>query len=191
MKNQRVFLLGAAALVLGLACAFLDLWNWVEPTLGMGSLLFSGMAFLEAQRANHAIQQVGDHMPLKSFAVTFGLREGYDADAPSNSISEVEDLIHQWMVNRANLGLQVVTGMTQSTTLLYPVRNNDENGTRVTREPTCQYVGTLSAKYDKEYSDADTIETLSDLARWVGERTNQKRVYITYCDQQWVVDIEK
>lgn len=185
--NKRFYILIGISFLIGIPTAWFNLWDWIEPIMGWGSLMFAAMAMYEAMEAKKAIQH--SSMPLKSFALTIGMREGYEADAKIYHLSDIEQVIAQWMKGRIDQKLSIITGMLQSSTLLYPVRNNNEDGSRIITEPTCEYTGTLSAKYDADRTDAEVIQTISDLARWVGEKMNQKRVYCTYCDQQWVVDI--
>jgi len=149
-------------------------------------MIFAIWAMLEARLAKKAIS---DSMPLKEFAITVGLREGYDEDVPIHGKDVVENLFKEWILLRKKDGLPIFTGMISEATLIYPVRNNGEDGQRIISEPTCQITGALSAKYDKGRSDMEVSQTLTDFARYVGTVLKQKRVYITYYSQQWVVDI--
>lgn len=176
------------SIVTGLLIARFHAWDWLEPVLGVGSLLFAAAAMLEAQKTQRVLN-AHEAMTLKQFSLTIGLREGYGEIALIHSTEDVLHFIQQWMEGRIALNLPVLTGMVQASTLVYPVRNGEE-GNRVISEPTCQYVGTLSAVYDKNRTDDEIMLTLSDLARSVGEKLHQKRVYCSFADKQWVVELE-
>lgn len=184
--EKKFWILIGCSFIFGTPTAFFNLWDWIEPVLGWGSLLFAAMAFYESMQTQKAVNSAC--IPLKSFSLTIGLRQGYDTESFIHTVTSVETLIVSWMQSRIDKKLPILTGMVQETTLIYPVRNG-EDGSRIITEETCEYRGTLSAKYDVGRSDLEVMLTLTDLARWVGKELQQKRVYCSYTTQQWVIDI--
>ena len=183
---RKMVLVSTIATLIGLYIVHLELWDQLEPVLGMGSLVFAIWATLEARLAKKAVEQHST-MPLERFTITVGLREGY-VEGALHSAEEVRDLFQSWIALRIHEGKRFITGMVDATFLVYPVRNG-EDGWRTVSEPSCEISGTLSAKYDKDRSDEEVSQTLSEFALFLGKALKQKRVYLSYCSQQWVIDI--
>jgi len=91
------------------------------------------------------------------------------------------------MNERIKNNFPVLTGKVGFANLVYPVRNK-EDGTRVTVEPSISYSGILSPVYDKNRKEEEIIQTLNDLAEFVGKKLEQKRVYLFFRGKSWVID---
>jgi hypothetical protein len=94
------------------------------------------------------------------------------------------------MQGRVDGGQKFLTGLLDTMTLTFPVRNG-EGGYRVTQEPGVMLTGSLSPHYDKGRSDAEVTQTLNDLAQHLGAALGQVRVYLSYCGRQWTVEAKK
>lgn len=177
-----VFMLGAVG---GVLLARYGGWNFVEPIIGIATLAVAGLGWLNSIRVE---RRLGDSMDHRKFEITFGLRAGYEGEGVDHTLADAQAVIREWMSQRVKNSLPILAGMTQDTVLIYPVRNG-EDGRRVTEEISGQFSGSLLPKYDKGRSDAEIIDTLNSLARYLGQELEQKRVYLSFADKQWVVEI--
>lgn len=190
MKEKVLDYLLAVGLVLGgvgvgLVIAYMGWWDFLEPvswTTQTSVLLIGAVA---AWRWGRRLQA---SMPQKTFQITFGLRQGYAERAVVHSLDDAHYAIEEWMNARVVAGLPVVTGMTSPVTLFYPVRNG-EDGRRIVQESSAIFVGSLSPKYDKGRSDTEIVETLNALAQHLGATLGQKRVYVSFANRQWTIDL--
>lgn len=184
LKNKTVIvaILGGAV---GLLLAFVHGWDIVEPVTGIATLAISGYVAWENQQLQ---KRLGDSaMEQKKFEVTFGLQQGYTAEGKTFSIEQARGFVKEWMELRIKNQQPFLTGMLDSMHLVYPVRNG-ETGKRVIEEPGAIYFGSLSPNYDKGRSDEEVVLTLNSLARHLGEKMQQKRVYMSFCGKQWTID---
>lgn len=186
MKNLKNFKITTIAVIvgviIGVIIAFTDSWNLLEPVISIATLAIAAGAWFELKKSKNVIKK-------KTFEISFGLRKGYEEDAEKASISEVVNLTKEWMLSRCNNGLPILTGYIDEKILLYPVRNNKESNIHITSEPGGVFAGSLSPNYDKGRSDKEVQETLSDLARFLGIALCQKRIYLSYCDKQFTIDL--
>ena len=178
-----VFLIGATV---GVLAAAFDGWSIIEPVIGMATLAVAGLAWFYSIRFERKLSSM-DH---KKFEITFGLRAGYEGEETDFALVDARKAIRSWMSSRIERSLPILSGMTQDTVLIYPVRNG-EDGQRVTEEISGQFSGSLSPKYDKGRSEAEVVETLNDLARFLGLGLEQKRIYLSFAGKQWVIDVEE
>jgi len=181
METVVIFLTGV---IVGLVLAIFGGWNFFEPIIGMATLSVSAVIW---NRQRVIERQLGDSMEHKKFEITFGLRAGYDGEGVDFTLAEARNVINEWMTERVSKNLPILSGMVSEATLIYPVRN-EADGSRITEEVSGQYSGSLSPKYDKGRSDIEVIETLNNLAYYLGVRLQQERVYVSFAGKQWVVD---
>jgi len=177
-----VFACGLAA---GVAIVITDKWGWFEPVIGMATLAAAAGGWI---RSILIERKLGSVMEQKSFQITFGLRAGYEGEGADYSLNDALKLVGQWMSARVSRGLPILTGMVSDTTLVYPVRNAAD-GSRVTKELSGVFSGSLSPRYDKGRSDREVTDTLNDLAMFLGRGLCQKRVYVSFAGKQWALDI--
>jgi len=166
-----------------LIASFTNSWNFLEPVIGIATLAVSAGAWLEAKKSQNVMKK-------KTFEISFGLRKGYKEDAETSSIADAIDLVKIWAQTRIDAGLPILTGYVDDKMLVYPVRKGQLVGKfYVTAEPGGVFTGSLSPKYDQGRSDKEVKETLSDLARFLGTELGQERMYISYCNKQWTIDL--
>lgn len=183
LKNLKTTTIAViVGVIIGIIIALTDSWNLLEPVIGIATLAVAAGVWLETKRSQNVIKK-------KTFEISFGLRKGYEEDAEKASISEVIDLAKEWMLARCKNGLPILTGYIDEKILVYPVRNDQKSNIHVTSEPGGLFTGSLSPKYDKGRSDKEIQETLSDLARFLGTALCQKRIYLSYCDKQFTIDL--
>ncbi|MFH1744979.1 MAG: hypothetical protein ABH881_02300 [bacterium] len=178
-------LIFASGIGCGILLAVYGKWDIVEPVIGMATLAVSAVIWLRHKALE---RKLGDSMEQKKFEITFGLRAGYDGEEADFTLDQARGVIKEWMETRLERNLPILTGMIGDITLIYPVRNNT-NDNRVTEEISGQFSGSLSPKYDKGRNDKEIIETLNDLAGFLGKKLCQKRVYVSFAGKQWVIDI--
>jgi len=173
-----------AGVLIGIIVAFIpNGWNIIEPVTGMATLAVATAAWYEARKSQNVIQK-------KTFEISFGLRKGYKEDAETFSTADVIELVKSWIETRYDMGLPILTGYIDDKTLVYPVRKGQADGKyHATAEPGGVFTGSLSPVYDKGRSDVEVKETLSDLARFIGTELGQERMYLSYCDKQFTIDL--
>jgi len=186
MKNLKNLKTTTIAVIVGVSVGIIitltNSWNLLEPVIGIATLAIAAGAWLEVKKSKNVIKK-------KTFEISFGLRKGYQEDAEKASISEVIELCKNWMLARCSADLPILTGYIDEKILIYPVRNNNQKHIHITAEPGGVFTGSLSPKYDKGRSDKEVQETLSDLARFLGTALCQKRIYLSYCDKQFTIDL--
>lgn len=174
-----------AGVIIGFIIAFVpNGWNIVEPVTGMATLAVATAAWYEAKKSSNSMKK-------KMFEVSFGLRKGYAEDAETSTIDDAISVVKKWIQIRLDNQLPILTGFMDDKVLIYPVRNGKAGSDfRPTAEPGALFSGSLSPKYDKGRSDEEVKETLGSLALFLGKELKQERVYLSYCDRQWVIDLE-
>lgn len=189
MLKNKTAIVAIVGGIIGLVVAVIPHgWGYIEPTTGIATLAIAGYVAWENQQLQ---KRLGDAaMEQKKFEVSFGLQKGYTADGELFSPEQARGFVKEWMKIRIANHQHFLTGMLDSMYLVYPVRNG-EDGKRVIEEPGAIYSGSLSPVYDKGRTDAEVIETLNSLARHLGEKMEQKRVYLSYCGRQWTIDTNK
>lgn len=186
--KKKIFLSAGLVLVgaaVGIAMAMNGWWNIAEPVAWTVQMAVLAIALIRSWLLERKLEST---MEQKSFQITFGLRRGYEGDSADHSVADADIAILEWMMARVTTGLSVVTGMSSSATLFYPVRNT-EDGSRVTRESSAIFTGSLSPKYDKGRSDLEVVDTLNSLASHIGLALGQKRIYVSYNGKQWTLDL--
>jgi hypothetical protein len=137
----------------------------------------------------------------RSYEITFGLRAGYGQNSKLFSAKDTENAIGEWMKARVEKGEPVVSGHIGQVTMIYPYRNKGSNkekasvGTEVSveiiSEPSIIFRGELTPKYDSNRSDVEVLDTIRDLALFVGGALSQTRVYYSFLKRQYSVDMKK
>ena len=188
-----MYIAAVAGVILGVIIYFFNLWNILEPIIGIATLTVAlGAAIKVSQNLKFQGEQFKTlaDMDKKGFEITFGLHKGYAIDGGEFSFEDATGFIQEWMKERIKNNLPVLTGKIGFANLVYPVRNT-EDGNRVTVEPSISYSGILSPVYDKNRKEEEIIQTLNDLAEFVGKKLDQKRVYLSFRGKSWVIDNKK
>jgi hypothetical protein len=102
-------------------------------------------------------------MKKRSYKITFGLKEGYAPKARCHTPKFAGKLVHDWMAERLNQNLPVVSGFLQEGTLFFPAVDIRQSGP-VTVSPSAIFTGELSSPEDLKRSDKEVRETLGSLA---------------------------
>jgi hypothetical protein len=186
---MKKYFLPASLVLVGVVVSgvilYYSLWNWLEPVTGVATLVVASLGWLRSYRFE---RELGAVMEQKTFEITLGLRRGYLEGAQEHSFAEAENAYRKWMQSRVDGGKRFVTGLLDTMTLTFPVRNGEGN-MRVTQEPGVVLSGSLSPHYDKGRADSEVSETLTDLAKNLGSALGQVRVYVAYQGRQWTVEM--
>lgn len=182
------------ATLLGFSLYQTNVWSsWGEPIAwALGLAIQIGIILKGLQ----VVQGVQTRMEKRSFEITLGLRQGYAPDAPVYSGEEVVGVIKEWLNQRLNAGLPILTGKFvygKGMGLLYPLRNDpadQSKGQFTTDEPLFIYTGELSPWYDRDRTDTEVILTLRDLALHIGRKFNQKRMYYSFKGTQYSENVQ-
>ncbi|MFA4819258.1 MAG: hypothetical protein WC621_05465 [Patescibacteria group bacterium] len=176
--------------VVGIVVFLFNGWNLLEPVIGIATLTIALSATIKVAQSlkfqGEQFKTLAD-MERKDFEITFGLRKGYQGEGGEFSIESATGFIQEWMQERINSRLPILTGKVDYINLIYPVRNT-ENGTRVTIEPSISYSGILSPVYDKNRKEEEVINTLNSLAEFIGKKLEQKRIYLSFKGKSWVIE---
>ncbi len=177
-----------AGLVVGVIVWKLGLWDFLEPVTGLMQLSVLIIAYFKAVAF---LKKNADAMEKRSYEITLGLRIGYDADAHVHGIDKVITAIQQWGGVRLSTGKPTLQYKIALSSLIYPVRNGLASGVApyMGTEPCASISGELSPKYDKYRTDEEVLETLRNLSLCLGNTFAQKRVYFSYKEIQYAVDI--
>lgn len=134
----------------------------------------------------------GSQGPKKSFAVTCGLRVGYDATAVTHTTEDAVGAVLENLKSRAAAGLPYLTGTVTTGEVVYawPEGPGKAGGGH---EPTIQYNGEVNPLYNKDLLDRPEAvgEILNELGAALGAALGQTRVYMAYDGQMWILEKEK
>jgi len=187
---RNTWLAAVIGVIGGVVIFLFNGWNLLEPVIGIATLTIALSASLKVTQnlkfQGEQFRTLAD-MDRKDFEITFGLRKGYQADGGEFSLESATGFIQEWMQERINKHLPILTGKVDSINLVYPVRNA-EDGSRVTIEPSISYSGILSPHYDKNRKEEEIIQTLNSLAEFIGKKLEQKRIYISFKNKSWIIE---
>ena len=190
---KNTFLAAVIGVIVAVAVYHYGGWDLIEPVIGITTLAVALSAALKAAQSlkvqSEQLHKLAD-MDRKDFEITFGLRKGYQGEGSEFSLEDATAFIKEWMQERIENKLPILTGKVDSINLVYPVRNT-EDGTRVTIEPSISYSGILSPVYDKNRKEEEVIQTLNSLAEFIGRKLEQKRVYLSFRAKSWVIETKK
>nr|WP_020175001.1 hypothetical protein [Methyloferula stellata] len=125
--------------------------------------------------------------PRRDFRITVGLREGWDAEGRVYDISEAVRTAHAWMRRRVSAGLPALSGMFTRAEVTYAWPRED--GTVGSdREPVAVFTGEAVHAYLGHLSDKDVEDMLNELAIELGAALGQERLYVSFCEQTWILD---
>lgn len=191
MEKVKRYLLPAGLVLvgagIGVVLGVTNAWNYAEPVAWGVQMALLATALLRSRILERKLEV---SMEQKSFQITLGLREGYMEGTPEHSFADAEKAYREWMQNRVEKKLRIITGLLDTMTLTFPVRTGEE-GFRVTQEPGVMLTGSLSPHYDKGRSDHEVIACLNDLAQHLGAALGQARVYVSFAGRQWTIDVKK
>ncbi len=125
--------------------------------------------------------------PRRDFRITVGLREGWDAEGRVYDISEAVRTAHAWMRRRVSAGLPALSGMFTRAEVTYAWPRED--GTVGSdREPVAVFTGEAVHAYLGHLSDEAVEAMLNELAIELGAALGQERLYVSFCEQTWILD---
>jgi hypothetical protein len=91
------------------------------------------------------------------------------------------------MSRRVGLGLPALSGMFTRAEVTYAWPRED--GTAGSdREPVAVFTGEAVHAYLGHLSDQDIEAMLNELAVELGAALGQERLYVSFCDQTWILD---
>ncbi len=94
---------------------------------------------------------------------------------------------HAWMRRRVSAGLPALSGMFTRAEVTYAWPRED--GTVGSdREPVAVFTGEAVHTYLGHLSDQDVEAMLNELAIELGAALGQERLYVSFCEQTWILD---
>jgi hypothetical protein len=121
----------------------------------------------------------------RRFDITLGLREGYGPFARVHDLAAVATAHQDWQRQAGQvLGVVITRGLTS-----YGWPEGDT--IRGDSEPSVTVAGVVNVLYQDERTDMDVLADVMGLARFLGERFNQERVYLMYRDAALILEREK
>jgi hypothetical protein len=125
--------------------------------------------------------------PRRDFAITVGLREGWDAEGRVYDISEAVRTAQAWMRRRTSAGMPTLSGMFTRGEVTYAWLRPDGSAAS-DREPVAIFTGEAVHAYLGHLPDGDIEAMLNDLAVELGAALGQERLHIAFCDRAWILD---
>ncbi len=207
LKESEVWKLQALTLILALVLGIITVLVDISPearekcgilfqslTLGVSTSVYLKNAWLSQLVQMRFEDDRVSSMHKRSFEVTFGLWSGYSEAHGASTLEDAQRCVGEWMEQQVVNELPVLSGFLQSSVMIYPLRNaknlNENEPMRVAREPSVVYRGELSPKYDASRTDEEVVATLKSLAKFVGQGLNQRRVYFSFLERQYTIDID-
>ena len=123
------------------------------------------------------------------FAITCGLREGYGPDGTLHTVEEVVELVQQYLMERAAVGLPFLTGTVTTGTLVY-AWSKERRLAGGANEPQATFSGEKNPLYNATLATEQVIKFLNGLASTLGEALGQTRVYVAYDGEMWILQKE-
>lgn len=120
----------------------------------------------------------------RSFVITGGLREGYEADGKLHTLAEVVTAHHAWQGERKLVLGLVVSPADPS----YGWPDGDD--IRSATEPGFMLSGGINVQYDAKLSDDEARDRLLDLATFIAGRLGQTRVYVRFLGEDFILQAE-
>jgi hypothetical protein len=114
-----------------------------------------------------------------SFAITVGLREGYESSSKTHTIGRVIFLMESFLKSCAAERRPFLTGVVTTGEVVYawPL---ETGGALSSHEPVAIFSGEKNPLYNSAMSDHQAVEWLLNLASHLGEELGQTRVYVVY-----------
>ncbi len=141
----------------------------------------------EAMRHGDYVMVPGSYGPRRDFRITVGLREGWDAEGRVYDVSEAVRTARAWMKRRVEAGQPALSGMFTRAEVTYAWPRED--GTAGSdREPVAVFTGEAVHAYLGHLSDQDVENMLNELAIELGTALGQERLYVSFCEQTWILD---
>ena len=127
----------------------------------------------------------------RSFAITLGLSEGYGRLDRQHTRQEVIDATLEYMKRRVASGMPYLSGTVSAEgTVVYAYSNAPGNAGGGS-EDTVVFFGEVSVIYNPDLLDEDAKDILNEMAAHLGCILGQTRVYVTYRDEIWVLQLQK
>ncbi len=136
------------------------------------------------------IQKQVKNNQRRSFQINIGLEEGYGTNK-RHTAQDVLDLIGQWMIQRIEAGLPVITGGMLLSGLMVYAWDSETTGVKVNQEDAVLFVGEVNPLYSGDLEDVQVREILFDLAGNLGDQLNQTRMYVMYLDEIFILQNDK
>ena len=125
-----------------------------------------------------------------SFSITVGFREGYGGGVvPAQDHSydrfELITVLGKWMQKRASNNQPFLTGIVSEVQeVVY------SHAAHFFSEPVVTFSGEVSHLYFPKDQINSVPDILDEIASVLGEAMNQTRVYVSYCDKNWIIQKE-
>jgi len=125
--------------------------------------------------------------PLKSnqrrpFQIVIGLMEGYGSNIV-HTVEDVKKIIKDWMAETLVSQPMTISGGTLIPGTTVYGWNSTSTGVATNEEETVLFVGEINPLYCSDMSNMQAIELLKSLATTLGDKLNQTRMYVSYCDE--------
>jgi len=121
----------------------------------------------------------------RTYSIVVGLRQGYDDTLPLFDRDVVIKAAEEWMIKREFLNQPYLTGIVSAVgEVLYP--HYGKSG----KEPVVIFSGEIPNLYFPKEMDGIIVDMVNELASILGNSTKQQRVYVSYCDENWILETE-
>ncbi len=142
----------------------------------------------EAFRSEDYVMVPNSYGPRRDFRITVGLREGWDEEGRVYDVSEAVRTARGWMSRRVGAGLPALSGMFTRAEVTY-AWPRDDGTVGSGREPVAVFTGEAVHAYLGHLADQDVEAMLNELATELGAALGQERLYVSFCDRTWILDV--
>ncbi|HXW72127.1 MAG TPA: hypothetical protein VEK34_11900 [Methylocella sp.] len=140
-------------------------------------------------RTNYRVVE-GSRGPRRDFEITVGLREGWDDEGRVYDISEAVRTARAWMKRRVDAGLPALSGMFTRGEVTYAWPRSDGSAGSG-REPVAIFTGEAVHAYLGHLPDEEVEAMLNELAVELGAALGQERIYVSFCDRTWILNMDE
>jgi hypothetical protein len=125
---------------------------------------------------------------FQRFAITVGLKEGYDQSAKTHTLNEAVKIVEDHLKERATQNKPFLTGIFTLGTVVYAWPGNAENAGEAgsANEDQVTYSGETSPLYHDGLSYDQIEEALVSLADCLGKELGQTRIYLLLDREVWI-----
>jgi hypothetical protein len=126
--------------------------------------------------------RITDAVIRRSFRVTVELTPEYGPPDVPHPIDAVVKVVRAWQDTRREDNYHYLDGVVSAGTAVY-----GRPGGRG-QEPVAVFAGEVAAADWGDFGDVDVVKALNELAEVFVHALDQRRVYVVFRDEQWVIE---